>query len=94
MLEPSIPNVIPNRLQPPPPPVQIDGDTEYEIAAVLDSKINKRRTCKFLYLVRWSGYEGTDEEFSWLPANELGHASELVQDFHSAYPDKLRPPTP
>jgi hypothetical protein len=91
MLEPATPNTIPNRTQPPPPPVEVEGEAEYEIAAILDSKLDKRRSCKLLYLVRWSGYEGTDEEFSWLPAIELGHASELVTDFHAAYPDKPGP---
>jgi len=91
MLEPVTPNVIPNRTISPPPPVNIEGESEYEIESILDSKIDRRRTCKLLYLVRWSGYEGTDEEFSWLPATELGHASEILADFHNAYPDKPRP---
>ena len=91
MLEPATPNTIPNRNQPPPPPINVEGEPEYEIAAILDAKLDRRRSCKLLYLVRWSGYEGTDEEFSWLPATELGHASELVADFHSAYPDKPGP---
>ena len=94
MLEPATPNTIPNRIQPPPPPVEIEGDTEYEIAAILDSKIDRRRSCKLLYLVRWSGYEGTDEEFSWLPANKLEHTQELVNDYHLAYPNKPGPPIP
>ena len=93
MLEPAIPNVIPNQIQPPPPPIEVEGETEYEIAAILDSKIDKRRTCKLLYLVRWSGYEGTDEELSWLPANELEHATELLADYHTAYPNKPGPLT-
>ena len=91
MLEPATPNVIPNRVQPPPPPVEVEGETEYEIAAILDSKLDRRRACKLLYLVRWLGYEGTDEEFSWLPATELAHAPELLADYHSAYPDKPGP---
>jgi len=91
-LEPSVRNIIPNRVQPPPPPVEIDGEPEFEISEILDSKIdNRRRTCKLLYLVRWSGYEGTDEETSWILATELEHASELVSDFHSAYPAKPGP---
>jgi hypothetical protein len=32
-----------------------------------------------------------DEETSWLLATELGNASELVSDYHSAYLDKLGP---
>ena len=91
MLEPAIPDEIPNRVQSPPPPVQVEGDLEYEISEVLDSKIDRRRSCKLLYLVRWLGYENTDEEFSWLPANELDHAKDLISAFHSAYPAKPGP---
>jgi hypothetical protein len=91
MLEPATPNEIPNRVQSPPPPVTVQGELEYEIAEVLDSKIDRRRSCKLLYLVRWLGYENTDEEFSWLPASELEHAKELISDFHSAYSDKPGP---
>jgi hypothetical protein len=40
---------------------------------------------------RWSGYEGTDEETSWIPANELRHASEIVSEFHLRYPSKPGP---
>ena len=88
----SVPNIIPNRVQSPPPPVEVDGEPEYEISEILDSKVDRRRrNCKLLYLVRWSGYEGTDDETSWLLATELGHASELVHDFHLRYPGKLRP---
>jgi hypothetical protein len=95
MLESETPNTIPNRIQPPPPPVDIDGEQEYEIAQVLDSKVDQRRKCKLLYLVKWSGYEGTDEETSWLPATELEHAAELVMDFHLSYPHKPGPtPSP
>ena len=90
-LEPSVPNTIPNCTQPPPPPVEINGKIKYEIAEILDSKIDNRRRCKLLYYVKWSGYEGTDEETSWLPATELEHAQELVSDFHSRYPQKPGP---
>jgi hypothetical protein len=90
-LEPAPPNTIPNRVQPPPPPVEIDGEQQYEISEILDSKIDNRRLCKLLYLVRWEGYEGTDEETSCLPATELGNAPEVVSDFHSAYPHKPGP---
>jgi hypothetical protein len=93
MLETAPPNTIPNRVQPPPPPVEIDGEPEFEISEILDTKIDKRRRCQLLYLVRWAGYEGTDEETTWVLATELGHASELVADFHAAYPDRPNPTT-
>src|SRR3984893_3544412 len=91
MLEPVTPNTIPNRIVPPPLPVEIDGDFEHEISEVLDSKIDKRCICKLLYLVWWTRYEGTDEETSWLSAMELEQASEAVSDFHHAYPNKPGP---
>src|SRR6202040_2381955 len=78
-LEPATRKTIPNRVQPPPPPIEVNEDIEFEI---LDSKIDKQRKCQLLYLVRWTGYVGTDQETDWLSALELTHAKELVQDFH------------
>ncbi len=80
------PNTIPGRVQPPPPPVTVDGELEYEIAEILSSKLDRRRKPPLLYLVRWLGYAGTDEETQWLRADELEHADELVSDFHAKYP--------
>ena len=92
MLEPCTPNSIPDHIQPPPPPVLIDGEPKYKILEILDSKLdNQRRLCKLLYLVRWFGYKGTNDETSWLPANELAHASDIVSDFHVKYPSKPGP---
>ena len=91
MLEPSTLNPYPDRTPVPESPIIIDNELEYEISEILDSKIDKRRHCKLLYLVRWAGYEGTDEETSWLPASELGHAMEYISDFHHAYPTKPGP---
>ena len=74
-----------------PPPTEIDDELENEIAEILDSKIDNWRRCKLLYFVHWMGYEGTDEENSWLPAMELDHTQELVTEFHTRY---LRKPGP
>ena len=51
MLEPAIPKEIPNRTSSPPPPIEVQGELEYEIAEVLDSKIDHQRVCKLLYYV-------------------------------------------
>ena len=92
MLEPTTPSTIPDRVQPPPPPVFIDGEPEFEIAEILNSKVDQRHhNCKLLYLVRWTGYAGTDEETSWILATELGNAPELVTDYHATYPTKPGP---
>ena len=75
-----------------PPPNNIEGELEYKISKIVDSKIDKRRrSCKLLYLVCWLGYENIDEELSWLPAMKLKHAEELVSNFLSAYPQKPGP---
>ena len=91
-LEVCVPNTIPNRVQPPPPLIKVDGEPKYEIEEILDSKINQRRChCQLLYLVRWLGYTETNDETSWLLATELGNTTELLKDFYQRYPDKPRP---
>ena len=91
MLEPSAPNEFPNQTETLPPPVTIDGEMEFEISEILDSKINKHHKCRLQYLVKWSGYEGTDEETSWIPTSKLKHAMESVADFHLANLDRPGP---
>ena len=91
-LEPCAPNTIPNHVQPPAPPIEVNGKPKYKIKEILDSKINQRRHhCQLLYLVCWLSYQGTDDKTSWLLAMELGNAKELVADFHRRYPNKPRP---
>ena len=92
MLEPAVPNMIPGQVQSPPPPIMVDDEPEFKILEILDTKIdNCCRTCKLLYLVCWTGYEGTNEETLWIHGSELGHASKLITYFHTAYPAKPGP---
>jgi len=71
-----------NGLEPPPPePVTVDGEEEYEVDHIQDSKMFGR-TLK--YLIRWKGY-GEGEE-TWEPAKNLAHAPEKVADFHAKNP--------
>jgi hypothetical protein len=91
-LKVTTPNTIPSHVQPPLPPVKIDGEPEFEISEILNSKIDNRHClCKLLYLVQWASYEETDKETSWILASELGHATEILDNFHSAYPVKPGP---
>ena len=54
--------MIPDKVQLPPLPVFIDGEPEFEITEILDSKVNQwHRNCKLLYLV-CTGYAGANEE--------------------------------
>ena len=91
MLEPATSNTFSERIQPAPAPVIIDGEPEYEISWIVDSKIDRRWVCKLLYKVIWLGYEDTGDESEWIPATELTHAVDLVSDFHIAYPAKPGP---
>lgn len=92
VLEPHQPSTIPGHSSTPPPLIEVEGKIKYEISKILNSKLDHRRQhCQLLYLVRWTGYEGTDEETSWLLATELAHALEAVSDFHRHYPSKLGP---
>ena len=91
-LEPASSSSIPGQVPTLPPPVLIEGKPEFEISEILNSKVDRHcHLCKLLYLVCWSGYEGTNEETSWILASELGNASELIEEFHQAYPHKPGP---
>jgi hypothetical protein len=94
ILELHTPSAIPNRTVKPLPLVEIDSEIEYEIVEILNTKLDRCLYRPLLYLVHWSSYEGTNEETSWLPADELSHASELVSDFHKAYQLKPGPELP
>ena len=92
MLEPAILNTIPDQVQPPLPQIMVDNEPEFKILEILDTKIdNNHCACKLPYVVCWTGHEDTDEETLWIVASELGHASELVTDFHKAYLAKPSP---
>jgi len=91
MLEPAMSNTFPKRIQPAPAPVIIDRESKYEISWIVDSKIDRQWACKLLYKVIWLGYEDTRDESEWIPASELTHATDLVSDFHIAYPTKPSP---
>jgi len=88
MLKPAIPNTFQQCSEPPPAPVIIDGEPEYKISKIVNSKIDCQRACKLLYKVIWLEYEDTDNDSKWLPATELEHAKELLSDFHLQYPSK------
>ena len=77
---------------PPPDPVVVDGEEEYEVEAVTDSRIIKlggrgNRT-KLQYYVKWKGYGAGDS--SWEDAAALAHAQAKVRAFHKANPSAPR----
>jgi hypothetical protein len=86
LLEPYHENPIPKSHQESPAPVEIEGQEEFEVQEVLDSK----KICgKLLYLVFWRGYPPS--EATWELAGNLVHAQDLVNRFHQRYLNKLAP---
>ena len=94
LLEPDHRNPFPLRSESPPAPILLGDALEYEVQQVVNSKRANRAGAKLLYYVQWKGYEGTAEEYSWEPVENLENASELIEEFHQAYPNKPGPPKP
>ena len=90
LLEPYQENTIPGRAQPPPPPIEVKGDVEYQVSAILDSKLDRRCKPPLRYLVEWEGYTGTDQA-TWEPPTHLPNCQDLVNDFHRRYPNNPGP---
>ena len=90
-LEPVHSSRIPNRSNTPLPPIEVDGHLEFEIAQILDAKLDQRRKDPLMYLIQWAGYEESAKEHSWVPAADLVNAVELIDNFHHQYPEKLGP---
>jgi hypothetical protein len=79
------PDPVPGRRFPPPPPPEIvDGEEEWEVEEILDSKMMNR---KLRYLVKWKDFG--IEHNSWEPWDNL-HSPELVTDFHRRHPGAAR----
>ena len=60
----------------PPPPELLEDSLEYQVEAIVDSRVRRRKT---QYLVKWVGYP--TEENTWEPEAHLAHAQQLLRDF-------------
>ena len=65
---------------PPPLPEIIDGEEEWVMEEILDSKVINQ---KLRYLVKWEGY-GIEHNY-WEPQENV-HAPDLVTEFHWKHP--------
>jgi len=92
LLQPVDSSLIPNRTIKPPPPLEVDDSSEYEVQRILDSRIDWcRKGPGLLYLVEWSGFDNTVESTSWEPAENVRNAPDLIKAFHLSHPDKPKP---
>jgi len=83
LLEPYRESTILGRLPAPPPPIKINGEEEFEVSKIIDSRINRRR---LKYLVHWQGYEVSER--TWEPAANLANTPKMIKKFHRQYPTK------
>ena len=68
---------------PSPPPIEVNGEEEYEVKEILDSRV---RHHKLQYLIKWLGYPDLDNE--WVPEGHVAGSKELVDLIHRLYPEK------
>jgi hypothetical protein len=71
---------------PEPPPNLIEGEEEYEVEQVLNSRWHGCGK-KLQYLLRWRGYSQAHD--SWESVEQV-HAPELVDRFHQENPEAIR----
>jgi Integrase zinc binding domain/Chromo (CHRromatin Organisation MOdifier) domain/Integrase core domain len=70
----------------PPPPIEIEGEEEWEVEQVLDARVKRG---KLDFLVRWKGFER--EADTWEPEANLENSPELVKVFYQKNPRAPRP---
>jgi hypothetical protein len=83
LIEPYKKLTIPGQLPVPPPPIEINGEEEFEVSKIIDSCINRRR---LKYLVHWQGYEISER--TWELVANLANAPKMINKFHRQYPTK------
>jgi hypothetical protein len=86
VLEPFYANPFRDRAQPPPPPIVVDSQTEYEVESILDSRLFRRR---LQYLVKWKGYDVSEN--TWQSATDLSNSPRLIDEFHRQHPSRPHP---
>ena len=74
---------LPGRHPPEPAAIDVEGDEEYEVDTVLDSR-RYGRWKKLQYLIHWKGWG--PEHDSWEDSTDVANAQKLVQKFHSTHP--------
>jgi hypothetical protein len=53
LLEPYEDNKFPSQIQTPPPPIEIDGEPEYQLEEIIDSRLHYNH---LQYRAKWTGY--------------------------------------
>ena len=86
LLQPYSNDPLPLQRKEPPPPIIIDDEKEYEIEAIIDSRLHYN---KLQYKAKWTGYDPSHDQ-EWYPSDNFSNSPELIEEFHLKYPDKPR----
>ena len=89
LLELAQPSDIPGRTPEPPGPVDLEEDV-FSVKALVDSRINKRKK-RLEYRVEWEGYENTNQQYTWEPAENIMGDQDAIDDYHARFPGKPSP---
>ena len=73
-------NPLPGQIEAPPPAVIVNGEEEYKVERIEDSRVFRRQ---LQYLVKWKGYD----ERSWEPAVNVD-GLQAIDVFHTEKPGK------
>ena len=76
---------LPGQRNEPPPAVEVDGEQEWFINRIEDSRYNRRRR-QYEFLVKWTGYD----ELTWEPYEFVKETAALT-DYYTRYPTRPRP---
>ena len=67
------------RVQPPPPPIELEGALEYEVESILDHRFRGTRNPEAYYKVSCKGYG--IEHNTWESERNVVNAPEIVADY-------------
>lgn len=81
LLEPVPNDPLPGQAIPPPPLIEVEGQEEWEVVEVLDSRHYRRRIQS---LVKWLGWD----DATWQPTTNLVNSPADVELFNCLHPTK------
>jgi len=75
---------LPSQKTEPPPPIIIEGEPEYELEQIVDSRLHYG---KLQYRAKWTRYS-PEQDKAWYPYDDFENWSLAKQQFHQRYPRK------
>jgi len=82
LIEPYQDNRFPSQMKEPSLPIQIEGEDEYELDEIIDSRLQYN---KLQFRAKWKDYSPEHDEVCY-PSENLNNAEHTVQRFHRHYP--------